>query len=219
MLNHRTFAFAPAILLAVSPCFSQNKPPARDASQASSKTTRIEISDPATVKLEDLFKQADIVAVVEILSGDAEHYPQVVYKARVVTPFKGAAKEDIIFLGPFTNYGIGSEYLAFLKRSNEKMVPSKQSSSPAISYGELPVFYKIMYEGYSFMEIGYECVFDGKEIHQQCDDGIKLNTFQVVLPKKIKIFPAPPEEGNSSDTKWVRKDRLLAYLETLQHNM
>ena len=35
-----------------------------------------------------------------------------------MTPFKGASKGDIIYFGPFASYGIGNEYLAFLKRTN-----------------------------------------------------------------------------------------------------
>jgi len=213
----RAHYFAFVILLAAWACFPQNKPHSRNASSTRTTTT-VEISEPATVKLEDLFKQADLVAVVKIQSGDSERYSQTVYKAEIVMSFKGAAKGDIIFLGPFIGYGIGSEYLAFLKRSNQKMIPSREPPSPTVSYGELPVFYRIMYDGYSFMEIGYACVFDGKEVNQRCDYGIRINPYQVVLPKKIKTFPALPEEGDLSK-KWVRKDRLLSHMETLRDNM
>ncbi len=216
--SFRATAFLLVSLMAASTCVSQNKPAAKNSAPSKTEMT-VETSEPASVKLEDLFKQADLVAVVKILSGDSEHYSQTIYKSEVVTTFKGTAKGETIFLGPFIGYRIGSEYLAFLKRSNEKTVPSKEPPSSAISYGELPFFYRVMYEGYSFMEIGYECVFDGKEINQQCDDGIRLNTFQVVLPKKIKTFPAPPETGGSSDTRWVRKSRFISYMEMLRDNM
>jgi hypothetical protein len=217
MTSIRVHSLPLIIFLMMLVCFAQNKPPAKNSSPAGTEMT-VEISDPASVKIEDLFKQADMVGIVKILSGDSEHYSQAIYKAEVVTPYKGVAKGDIIFLGPFVGYRVGWEYLACLKHFNQKMVPSKEASSSAISYGELPFFYRVMYEGYSFMEIGYECIFDGKEINQQCDDGIKLNTFQVVLPKKIKTFPAPPEAGSSSDTKWVRKSRLSSYMEMLRDN-
>jgi hypothetical protein len=36
------------------------------------RTVEVEISEPATVAVADLFKQADVVAVVYILSGDTE---------------------------------------------------------------------------------------------------------------------------------------------------
>ncbi len=216
MLITRALSFLPLSLLVVSSCFPQEQPPAKDPSKGQTKVTSIEIREPATVKLEDLFKNADVVAVIKIQSGDTEHYSTVVYKSEVVTPFKGVAVGETVFLGPFVGYRIGWEYLAFLKRSDEQMAPSKESTGPAISYGSLPSFYRIMYEGYSFMESGYACVFDGKEISERCDYGIRLNTYQVILPKQIKTFPVPSEEGQSSDSKWVRKKSLLAYLETMQ---
>jgi hypothetical protein len=77
-------------------------------------------------------------------------------------------------------------------------------------------FYTVMYEGYSFMESGYACVFDGKEISEKCDYGIKLDTYQVVLPESIRTFPLSCEEGEFSDSKWVRKKPFLAYLASLQ---
>ncbi|MFZ0818816.1 MAG: hypothetical protein WAM91_02020 [Candidatus Acidiferrales bacterium] len=218
-MSHRHFLlFLPLTLLAASPCLSQDKPPAKDPSQAKVKTQVVENSEPAPVKLEDLFKQADVVAVLKILSGDTEHYSATVYKTEVVKPFKGVAAGQIVFLGPFVGYRIGWEYVAFLRRTDEKMAPSKEPTSPGTTYGPLPSFYHIMYQGYSIMEGSYECVFDGKEISEKCDYGIKINTYQVILPKKIKTFPAPPEEGESSDSKWVRKKPFLEYLDTLRFN-
>jgi hypothetical protein len=209
----------PLMLFMTWAYFPQEKQQSKDPSVASLVTRGGEISEPATVKIEGLFKQADVVSVVKIVSGDTEHYSQAVYKAEVVTPFKGVAKGETIFLGPFFGYRIGNEYLAFLRRVDQKMVPTRETPSPGVNYGPLAFFYRIMYEGYSFLEMGYACVFDGKQVNEHCDYGIKLNTYQVILPKKMKTFPVPPEDGEVSDTKWVRKDRLLAYLETLKNNM
>src|ERR1700684_1886007 len=78
MIPSRAIMVVPTIFLAVSPCFSQSKPPARDPSAASTKTSTVEFLEPATTKIEDLFKQADVAVVVKILSGDTEHYQQAV---------------------------------------------------------------------------------------------------------------------------------------------
>jgi hypothetical protein len=203
-------------VLAASPCHSQDKPPNPSTPKPPTIVTTT-TTEPANVKLEDLFKQADIVAVVKIISGDTEHYSPTVYKTEVVTPFKGVSTGEIVFLGPYAGYRIGWEYLAFLKRSIEKIAPSKEAATPGTSYGPLPSFYRIMYEGFSLMESRYVCVFDGKEISEQCGYGIKLNVIQVILPRKIKTFPVPDDEGEVGDSKWVRKKPFLAYLETLRN--
>ncbi len=216
MVYIRSLLILLSTLLAACPCLSQENPPAKDPSLGQVRTQSVAISEPATVKVEDLFKQADVVAVVKILSGDTEHYSATVYKAEVVTPFKGVRAGEIVFLGPFVGYRIGWEYLAFLRRAEEEMAPSKETSSSGTSYGLLPSFYRIMYEGYSFMESGYVCVLDGKETSEMCDYGIQFNTYQVVVPKKIKTFPVPLEDGKLSDSKWVRKKPFLDYLETLR---
>lgn len=49
----------------------------------------VTLTEPSPVKIQELFKQADLVAVVRILSGDTEQYPTAVYKAKVVQSFKG----------------------------------------------------------------------------------------------------------------------------------
>lgn len=72
-----------------------------------------------------------------------------------------------------------------------------------------------MYGGFSAMSIEYACVFDGKEIPEQCDYGIKLNPEQIVLPNKIKTFPPGDTDAVTNYHKWVRKKSLLPLLEQL----
>jgi len=50
----------------------------------------IEISEPAAVSITDLFKQPDVVAIVQVVSGDSENYDTAVYKSKVLAVFKGA---------------------------------------------------------------------------------------------------------------------------------
>jgi|HubBroStandDraft_6_1064221.scaffolds.fasta_scaffold88603_2 hypothetical protein len=176
----------------------------------------VTISEPATVKLEDLFNQADVVATVRILSGDTEQYPNAVYKAEVLKPFKGAGIGDRLFFGPYISYGLGSEYLVFLHRSARALAPTPEPKKRAMNYGPLQSFYEIMYQGYSVMPIDYTCVFDGKEISRQCGNGIKINISQVILPPLIKTFPSERDNGSGTDKRWVRKDVLLAILDEMK---
>jgi hypothetical protein len=71
------------------------------------------------VKIADLFGQANIVALAKVLSGDTEHYPITVYKAEVITAFKGIDQGEKFYFGPFVSYGVGSYYMVFLRRSKD----------------------------------------------------------------------------------------------------
>lgn len=148
----------------------------------------IEIIEPGKVAIRDLFKQADIVAVIQILSGDTENYDTTVYKSRVLTAFKGAEVGQQLFFGPFVGYEVGGEYVAFLLRAkvSPKLQPHK---GPTITYGPLEAFHLIMYQAYSIMPLRYECAFDGKDSAQRCDYGVRVNTDQVKLPAAVKTFP------------------------------
>src|SRR4051794_33234089 len=96
----------------------------------------------ASVKLSDLFKQADLVAAVEIVSGDAENYPVVVYKGKVLTAFKGIGENETIFFGPFVGFAVGNEYIVFLTKSKRGVKPNHDADA---SRGEVKSFYGIMY--------------------------------------------------------------------------
>lgn len=182
---------------------------------ARAQELRTTISDPAPVKVEDLLKQADLVAIIRILSGDTEHYPMAVYKAQVLQPFKGLEKGANLYLGPFIGYGLGDELLVFLHHSEKGIEPESQAATSGLSYGPISSFYLVMYDGYSALPVKYDCVFDGKEIAQQCDYGIRVNTFQLILPKSVKTYPSSTRGSFSEDTKWVRKTVFIAYLKKL----
>jgi hypothetical protein len=175
----------------------------------------VEISEPATVTITDLFKQADVVVVVEILSGDSENYETAVYKAKVLTTFKGAEVGQQLFFGPFIGYEVGGEYVAFLRRA--KVGPKVQAhDGPTMTYGPLEAFHLIMYQGYSIMPLRYECAFDGKDPAQSCDYGVRVNTDQVKLPPTVRTFPRTSKDDFVDANRWVRKDVLLRLLATLK---
>ena len=178
----------------------------------------VEIREPGIVKVEDLFRQADLVAIVQILSGDTEHYPTAIYKAKVLTTFKGCRTGEKIFFGPFIGLALGNEYLAFLRRSNPEIRPKDagRTNNSGLSYGPLQSSYRIMYEGYSIMPIEYGCVFDGEQISQKCDYGIKINTFQVILPESMRTFPPESDDEPTRDKKWVRREELTSFLQRVR---
>ena len=175
------------------------------------------ISEPAPVTVEGLLRQADLAAIVRVVSGDTENYPSAIYKAEVLEPFKGIKKGSTFYFGPFIGFGLGEEYLLFLHHSERAIEPKEKAPLSGLNYGRISELYEIMYEGYSAIPIKYDCVFDGKEITQQCDYGMKLNTNQVILPKKIKTYPSSTKGSFSEDTKWVRKTVFIAYLQTISN--
>jgi hypothetical protein len=174
----------------------------------------VTITEPAPVKAEKLFKHAELVADVRILSGDTEHYPRTVYKSEVLRPFKGVSKGAVIYFGPFVGYGLGEELIVFLDRSPERLKPYKNIES-GLSYGQIPSFYVVMYQGYAALQVKYDCLFDGAESAQRCDYGVRVNTYQLRLPRSVKTFPSSARGAFSENTNWVRKSEFVAYLERL----
>ncbi len=68
---------------------------------ACAQTQTLTIAEPGIYRIGDLFKAADIVAVVGILSGDVENYECAVYRGRVVQSFKGVTPGAIVYFGPY----------------------------------------------------------------------------------------------------------------------
>jgi hypothetical protein len=174
------------------------------------QTETIIITEPPIFKLETLFKTADVVAVVRIVSGDTENYKTTIYKAVVVQSFKGTADGNTLYFGPFIGYRLGREYVAFLCRTKDPAVPT---TTPTAAYG--PVKYlEVFDDGYSSMEASYECVFDEKNIDKECDDGVKVCTDYIVLPKGTPAFPSM-DEIVPFGCRWVRRSKFMRMLEKL----
>lgn len=183
------------------------------------KTETVTISsDPATVSLAALFAQADLVAFVKIHSGDAESYKLTLYEAVVLDGYKGAKEKDVIYFAPFIGYGVGNEYLVFLRRTNKRIgAEIDESVKPNRSpYDPAQTYHYIMYDGYSVMPVSYECFFEGKD-SEKCDYGVEFNTYQVELPSTLKTFPNDVGEF-SPDHKWVRRDAVKVTLANLKNN-
>jgi hypothetical protein len=167
----------------------------------------ITIAEPGRIPLKKLFKMSDTVALVRILSGDTENYETAIYKATVVQSFRGATDGQTLYFGPFIGQRLGFEAIVFLQKAQTPAVPT---TKPEAAYGTVP-FYKVFNEGYSSMEVSYQCEFDGKEIKDQCDDGVKVCTDYIVLPKGTETSP-PVQEETAFGCRWVRRATFLSLL-------
>ena len=124
------------------------------------------------------------------MSGDTESYENAMYKAEVVRNFKGTSAKETLYVGPYIGLKLGGEYFLFLQTSKQPAVPK---NVPTAMYGTVR-YSKIFNEGYSSMAASYECVFDGKDVAQRCDDGIRVCTDYIVLPQNVRTFPAMDTE-------------------------
>ena len=181
------------------------------------KTVTTTTSDPASVSLESLFSQADLVAFVEIRSGDAENYNHALYKTAVLKSYKGAKQNDVIYFAPFIGYAVGGEYLVFLRKTDKRIgdIIDENSKNKTLPYDATQNFYSIMYEGYSIMPVSFECVFE-EPSHQICQYAVKFNISQVILSNKLKTFPQEDGDSKILNVKYVKRKIIEPILENLR---
>jgi hypothetical protein len=170
----------------------------------------VTITEPGIYEIGGLFKSADVVALVKIVSGDAENYDCAVYKGEVVQSFKGIQRGTIIYFGPFVGYKLGDEYVLFLRNVDQPITPKTTATA---SYGTIH-YSRVFNQGYSSMETSYECVFDGEEVLPKCDYAIRVCTDYIKLPKAMSAFP-PEDNDPPFGCRWVRKTGFLSLLDTL----
>jgi len=179
-------------------------------SQAQTSANGVTVSEPGIYDLSGLFKHADAVALVRIVSGDTEAYSTAVYKAAVVKGFKGAADGEIVYFGPYVGERIGWEYIVFLRNISK---PIKPKAAQNAGYGTIR-YAEVFNEGYSSIETSYECVFDGSEPAQKCDYGVRVCTDYIKLPSATPTFP-PVSEETPFGCRAVRKTAFISLLEAL----
>jgi hypothetical protein len=177
------------------------------------QTKQITTAEPGVIKLANLFEKADTVALVKVASGDTENYATAVYKAEVVKSFKGVAVGETVYFGPYVGVRLGWEYVLFLRRAAKPLAPKATSN---VNY-ETVHYSEVFNEGYSSMETSYECVFDGKEIAEQCDHGVRVCTNYIVLPKSLPTSP-PLTEETPFGCRWVRKKAFISVLGSLRES-
>jgi hypothetical protein len=171
---------------------------------------KITIQEPGIYKLEDLFAQADTVALVRIVAGDTEAYDIAIYKAEAIKSFKGVPARETIYFGPYVGERLGWEYIVFLRNVPTAIRPKV---TPTAGYGTIH-YAEIFNEGYTSMMTSYECVFDGKDIAQKCDYGVRVCTDYIRLPKSTPTFP-PLAEDTPFGCRWVRKAVFVSLLDEL----
>jgi hypothetical protein len=128
----------------------------------------------------------------------------------VIQSFKGMPRGAAVYFGPFVGEKLGWEYVLFLRNVTKPITPKTTATA---SYGTIPYF-EVFNEGYSSMETSYACVFDGKEIAQKCDDGVRVCTDYIKLPKSMPAFP-PEVNDPPFGCRWVRKAVFISVLGTL----
>jgi hypothetical protein len=180
------------------------------AANATAQSKVVTITEPGVYKLDELFKVADVVAVVKVVSGDTESYETAVYKGEVIQSFKGMATGQTLYFGPFIGERLGWEYVLFLRNSPKPITPKTTANA---SYGTVR-YWEVFDEGYSSMQASYACVFDGKEIAQQCDYAVRVCTDYIKLPKTVSAFP-PEDNDPPFGCRWVRKRTFLSLLDSL----
>jgi hypothetical protein len=167
-------------------------------------------SAAAKIPLAKLFRLSDVVAVVRIVAGDTESYKTTIYKAVVVTGFKGTEKGKTLYYGPFIGGRLGEEYVVFLRNAKEPAEP-KDLKKPAFgTVNDLEVFN----QGFSSMQTSYECVFSGKDADRHCDDAVRVCTDYIVLPKGTRAFP-PEKNDPPFGCRWVRRAKFISLLDKL----
>jgi hypothetical protein len=177
---------------------------------ASAQSRSVTITEPGVYKISDLFKAADVVALVKIVSGDTESYDHAVYKGEVILGFKGMPRGAAIYFGLFVGKRLGWEYVLFLRNVTKPIAPKTTATA---NYGTV-AYSEVFDDGYSSMETSYACVFDGKEIPQKCDYGVRVCTDYITLPRSIPAFP-PEDNDPPFGCRWVRKAIFISLLDTL----
>lgn len=141
------------------------------------------------------------------MAGDTENYEKVVYKPKVETGFKGLHEGETFYFGPFVGERLGTEYLLFLLDTHHQIKPK---DTHADGFGAVH-YWEVFDEGYSSMEMSYECVF---EATSACDYGVRVCTDYIKLPKSIPAFP-PEGDDPPFGRRWVRKNVLTSALVSL----
>ena len=165
-------------------------------------------SEPGIYQLADLFRHADRVALVKVVSGTTEAYDIAIYKAQVVEGFKGLSAGEIVYFGPYTATELGTEYILFLRDTPKAIEPRAKADG---GYGTVH-YSKVFDEGYSSMRTSYECVFGGSS--SECDYGVRVCTDYIKLPKSLPAFPSNGDNPPFG-CRWVRKDSFISVLDEL----
>ncbi len=156
------------------------------------------------VNLSDLFQEADVVALIEIDGGDTRAFKQAIYRAVVHEGFKGTSTGQEIYLGPYSSYRVGGEYVVFLKAAPEKVGEALQAGpGPWPDAASRPLL-RVMYAGYSTLPVEFSCALP------QCAYAVSVPSTQVVLPSGVARV-AEKRVSTRYDS-WVERETFLKLL-------
>ncbi|WP_457321269.1 hypothetical protein [Roseateles sp. P5_E11] len=182
-------------------------------------TTRATTLPP--IRLSQLFHDADIVALVQVTSGETmgtgDESCGAKYQARVIEAFKGASKGATLEFGNYFGYEIGNRYIIFLVgpgRSHEPMMSTNSMHLDARAEYEKrcgPLLRRntVMHSGNGALHIHWVTDFGYK-------DGVAVPTRYVVLPDGLSTIPTKISETNEfSEEVWVRLPQMTEILKGL----
>ncbi|MFC3682392.1 hypothetical protein [Hydrogenophaga luteola] len=171
-----------------------------------------------SIELSQLFRDADIVALVEVASGETigtgEKSCGAKYAALVVDGFKGVSAGETIEFGNYYGYEIGSRYVLFLVgpgRKHEPVMSTNSMHRDAQAEHEKRCASRlrrntVMHSGNGALRVHWVTDFQYK-------DGVAVPTRYVVLPSTIPTIPAKITETNEfSSEVWVRLPELADVL-------
>jgi hypothetical protein len=179
-------------------------------SQITITPSQTTITEPGVYQLSGLFAHADRVALVKVTSGNTEAYDVAIYKAQVVTGFKGLSAGETIYFGPYIGTELGSKYVLFLRDVAKPLEPKAKTDG---GYGTVK-YSEVFDEGYSSMRTSYECVFEGASKGQGCDYGVRVCTDYIKLPKSLPAFP-PDSDDPPFGCRWVKRAAFISLLDHL----
>ena len=177
------------------------------------------------IKIEELFKKADVVALVDIKMGETidivEGSCGAVYRGRVIEGFKGAKKDQKIEFGPYHGYKIGIKYLLFLNKPERVFEPMSSTNSRSEAARQEYLLkcsnklkgLRIMHSGIGALKIEFTSKYDYRDA--------------AIIPKRYISFPntlpkKTVDEGKCyewDECYWVPEERLIKYLEKLKDEL
>lgn len=160
--------------------------------------------------LAELFQDADIVALVQVTSGETlgvgDESCGAKYEARTIEAFKGTSKGATIEFGNYYGYAVGDRYILFLVGPGRSHAPVMSTNSMQLNAeaeyakrcGPRLIRNTVMHSGFGAMEIHWVTDFEYQ-------DGVSIATRYVVLPGGLLTIPKKLSETNQfSEEVWVR---------------
>lgn len=161
------------------------------------------------IALDQLFRDADVVASVQVVSGEllgvGEASCGAKYSALVLDGFKGVTAGTTIEFGNYFGYEIGNQYILFLVRPGRTHEPMMSTNSMHLNAraehlkrcGQKLLRNTVMHSGNGALKIHWVAELKYK-------DGVAIPTRYVTLPAGLSTVPAKVTETNEfSGEVWV----------------